>query len=95
MKCIRFYLTPTFGQNSRLRASFHIFCVLLPLPFLLLLLLLCVHGLQYSCVCASAWLLEPGHRHGRLIWTIRTVFGSGKRVRMAFPSVDVEVDELF
>lgn len=37
----------------------------------------------------------PVIQSGRLSWTIRTVFGSGKRVQMAFPLVDVDVDHLF
>lgn len=46
-------------------------------------------------LAARRAIFVPVIQSGRLSWTIRTVFGSGKRVQMAFPLVDVDVDDLF
>lgn len=103
MKCIRVYLVPRSASTSVfvLFSPFHprlhvLFTFLFPpFSFLFNFLQLCVHGLEYSCVCASTWLGCPCIGADDRVWTIRTVFGSGKRVRMAFPFVDVDVGKPF
>lgn len=67
MKCIRVYLVPRSASTSVfvLFSPFHprlhvLFPFLFPpFSFLFNFLQLCVHGLEYSCVCASTWLGCP------------------------------------